>query len=490
MSEKSDLKTLPQGWAWATLGELATSVKNGIYVSRPGTEPNGIPILRISAVRPMALSTEDLRYTGMSIAEVQAKDGLAHPGDLLFTRYNGNPALVGACARVPDGTFPVAYPDKLIRVSISNSVANSRFLCYAWAWSETQQQVRAHVKTTAGQAGISGASLKSIRLPIPPLVEQERIVNALEDHLSRLDAAEVLVERCSIRLRRLRDTVSNPTFGHTVDVDADAATFPAPAGTIDGDLPRVPRGWRWRRLEDVAEVVGGVTKDSKKQSDPALPEVPYLRVANVQRGRLDLNQISLIRVPAKKAEALALHSGDVLMNEGGDRDKLGRGWVWEGQIPGAIHQNHVFRARVLADEIDPKLLSWYANSSGRWFELNGKQSVNLASISLSKIKKFPFPVPPKAEQRRIVERVEDDLSVMDNVSSLVARSRLRSTSLRRALLSRAFSGQLVHQDPNDEPAQVMLARVAAERAASPAKPARRRSSRRTRTAPVQQESDV
>ncbi|MFJ7248444.1 restriction endonuclease subunit S [Kitasatospora sp. NPDC098652] len=491
MSKISDANPLPQGWVWATLGELAISVKNGIYVSRPGMEPDGVPILRISAVRPMALSTKDLRYTGMSLAEVEAKDGLARPGDLLFTRYSGNPSFVGACARVPDQSFPLAYPDKLIRVTLPDSVVDSRFLSYAWAWSGTRSQIRNHVKTTAGQAGISGSSLKSIRLPVPPLEEQRRIVDVLEDHLSRLDAAEALMERCSIRLRKVRDTLLNPVFGYTVDANAEAAVYPPPAGTIDSDLPRVPPGWRWQRLEDVAEVVGGVTKDSKKQSDPDLPEVPYLRVANVQRGRLDLDHVSMIRVSVKKAEALALQPNDVLLNEGGDRDKLGRGWVWDGQIPGAIHQNHVFRARVLGGEIDPKILSWYANSSGRWFDQNGKQSVNLASISLSKIKKFPLPVPPQGEQHRIVERIDDDLSVMDNVSELVARSRARSKSLRGAILARALSGQLANQDPNEEPADTLLARFAAERESAGVKPVRRRaSSQRTRTSPAQQEFDV
>lgn len=138
----------------------------------------------------MQLSTSDLRYTGMSLDEVEAKDGIAKPGDLLFTRYNGNIKLVGACARVPDHAPVVAYPDKLIRVALPAEV-DSRFLCYAWAWAETQTQLRQHVKTTAGQAGISGSSLKSIRLPLAPLAEQHRIVEALEDHLSRLDAASI-----------------------------------------------------------------------------------------------------------------------------------------------------------------------------------------------------------------------------------------------------------------------------------------------------------
>jgi restriction endonuclease S subunit len=176
----------------------------------------------------------------------------------------------------------------------------------------------------------------------------------------------------------------------------------------------LPRGWAWKALGEIAEVIGGVTKDGKRETGKDLVEVPYLRVANVQRGRIDISRIASIRVPIKKAEKLALMPGDVLLNEGGDRDKLGRGWVWDGQIPRCIHQNHVFRARIRNDALHPRLLAWYANEvAHQWFESNGRQSVNLASISLSKIRTFPVPIPPLDEQRRIVEILEDHLSRLD-----------------------------------------------------------------------------
>ena len=175
-----------------------------------------------------------------------------------------------------------------------------------------------------------------------------------------------------------------------------------------------PDSWAWTTLGEIADVVGGVTKDAKKQSDPNLPLVPYLRVANVQRGRLDLTTVTEIRVPEATAERLQLLPGDVLLNEGGDRDKLGRGWVWNGEVPNCIHQNHVFRARVIDGVLDPRLLAWFANECAQaWFETNGKQTTNLASISLSRIKELPLPIPPLAEQQRIVTILNDRLAEVD-----------------------------------------------------------------------------
>jgi type I restriction enzyme S subunit len=220
-------------------------------------------------------------------------------------------------------------------------------------------------------------------------------------------------------------------------------------------MTELPQGWKWTTLGSIADVVGGITKDSKKQTAVGLVEVPYLRVANVQRGYLDLSRVTRIHVAPAKAAQLALRPGDVLLNEGGDRNKLGRGWVWEGQIPDCIHQNHVFRARIRHDVLDPRLLSWYANDvDHRWFEINGSQSVNLASISLSKIKTFPIPVPPVAEQRRIMEVLDDHFSRLD-----VARRMLEAVQIRLARMQDAI---VVEELRNADIAMVCLRSLLAE----------------------------
>ncbi|MCP9987018.1 restriction endonuclease subunit S [Streptomyces sudanensis] len=481
MSEGGVSSELPEGWAWATLGEIADSVRNGIFVSRPGIEPDGVPILRIGAVRPLRLDLSDLRYSGQSVEELHAADRLVLPGDLLFTRYNGNPELVGACTSVPDTAPPLTYPDKLIRVRVDRRIVLPEFVAYAFSWEGIRAQVRKCVKTTAGQAGISGGELKGINLPVPSLEEQRRIVAALEERLAQLTRGVELLQASLRKLsaygeRLLLEACNGKLLGLLPAAEQSA---PSTADCIDGELSALPEGWTWSRLGEFAEVVGGITKDAKKQSDPELPEVPYLRVANVQRGRLDLSNIATIRAAPSKVSALTLQSGDVLLNEGGDRDKLGRGWIWEGQIEGCIHQNHVFRARIHGGILNSKILAWHANSFGRhWFEVNGKQSVNLASISLRKIKQFPVPIPPQAHQERIVQEVERQLSVIESAEKIVRAALGRATSLRRSLLAEAFAGRLVPQDPADEPAAVLLDCIRAEREAAGVATSKRRSPRR------------
>ncbi len=212
------------------------------------------------------------------------------------------------------------------------------------------------------------------------------------------------------------------------------------------NLPDIPATWLWARLDSVAEIKGGITKDSKRKIKNA-KELPYLRVANVQRGHLDLDKIKYIKVPEDKLPELLLNKGDILFNEGGDRDKLGRGWVWEGQINKCTYQNHVFRVRLYLMKIDGKLFSWYGNTFGQqYFMAKGKQTTNLASINKTMLSAFPIPLPPFDEQAVLIKEIEKRLSMIDVIEKEVDRNLIRADRLRQSILKKAFSGQLVPEN--------------------------------------------
>jgi type I restriction enzyme S subunit len=124
-------------------------------------------------------------------------------------------------------------------------------------------------------------------------------------------------------------------------------------------------------------------------------------VANVQRGHVDLSVIKDIEATDNEIADLRLQNGDILLNEGGDVDKLGRGWVWEGQTDTCIHQNHVFRARPVAESVNPYFVSHYANTLGQdYFFTAGAQTVNLASVSLRKVRALPAPYLHRLNRRK------------------------------------------------------------------------------------------
>ncbi len=242
--------------------------------------------------------------------------------------------------------------------------------------------------------------------------------------------------------------------------------YPEPVQPDTNGLPDLPQGWVWASLDMLGEIASGVAKGTKRDAGTVVREVPYLRVANVQRGYLDLSEVKTILATERDIEELTLVDGDVLFNEGGDRDKLGRGWVWREEVEGCIHQNHVFRMRPYLPQLQPELISHHGNSFGKlWFQNAGKQTTNLASINMTMLRAFPVPVAPTEEQVEVLEQISAQLDSLDRQEAAVDLALKQSTAQRQNILRAAFSGQLVPQDPADEPASVLLARIRAERAA-------------------------
>lgn len=324
--------------------------------------------------------------------------------------------------------------------------------------------------------------LRQLSVPLPPPHKQDEIVAEIEKQFSRLDEAVANLKRVKAKLKRYKAAVLRAAVegkfteawrnqhpntepasellqrilaerrakweqaefakmqakGKTPKDDAWKKKYPESAALDTSDLPELPAGWGWARLDAIAALKGGITVDSKRK-DLTARSVPYLRVANVQRGYIDLAEVKYIEAPESEIEALRLLRGDILFNEGGDRDKLGRGWIWESQLADCIHQNHVFRARLYLDQLSPKLVSWWGNSFGKdYFSREGKQTTNLASINLTKLSAFPVPIPPTAEQQEVVAEVDRRLSIADEAEVQVNTNLQRAARLRSAVLSKSF----------------------------------------------------
>ena len=356
---------------------------------------------------------------------------------------------------------------------------------------------------------LSRDDLHRVSIALPPAAEQTRIVDKLEELLSDLDAGVAELKAAQKKLAQYRQSLLKAAVegrlteawraqhGEPEESGAQLlarilrerrarwearqlATFEAqgkappnswqdkyrkPVAPSTEGLPALPCGWVWASLDMLGDIASGVAKGTKRDERIAVREVSYLRVANVQRGYLDLSEVKAILANERDIAELTLHNGDVLFNEGGDRDKLGRGWVWRNQVETCIHQNHVFRMRPILPELRPELISHHGNTFGKlWFQSAGKQTTNLASINMGLLREFPVPLAPAAEQTEILSQLGLQLTaVADQVASTELALR-RSTAQRKNILQAAFSGQLVPQDPNDEPASVLLARIRAERA--------------------------
>jgi type I restriction enzyme S subunit len=208
----------------------------------------------------------------------------------------------------------------------------------------------------------------------------------------------------------------------------------SPRAAAVGELPH---DWALVRLIDVAEVRGGVAKNANVAiSDPI--DVAYLRVANVQDGYLDLGDVSKIKINKVDLKRYSLLPGDVLMNEGGDLDKLGRGALWRGEIETCVHQNHVFSVRCKPQLLGDYLNVWTGSASARrFFLLAGKQTTNLASISKSSLGEMPVFLPRLEEQRAIAAALSDVDALVAGLEKLIAKKR----DLKQAAMQQLLTGQ-------------------------------------------------
>ena len=283
------------------------------------------------------------------------------------------------------------------------------FIAYLLRRKETVEYVMASV-TGARMPRTDMKALMSLPVPLPPLDEQRRIAGILNR------AAKI--ERLRARAREL--------IGEFI---------PALFVRMFGDYGQIGTRFPCMPLREVAAIASGVTKGRKIDPKNAI-EVPYLRVANVQDGFLNLDEIKTILIRRGEEEKYALAPGDLIMTEGGDSDKLGRAAVWNGELPYCAHQNHIFRVRpnrefVLTDYLRDLSGSGYGKA---YFLSIAKRTTGIASINKAQLGSFPVPIPPIELQSRYARLAANVCCVVDTTGTAAGRIAALSASLMSRLL--------------------------------------------------------
>ena len=270
---------------------------------------------------------------------------------------------------------------------------------------------------------------------LPPLPEQQRIAAYLDVSCAAIDAALAAKRRQLDALDALRKAIIQRAVTRGI---SDHVVLES---TGNAWMENVPRGWRLVCLKRIAEIRGGLTLG--KQYEGALIERPYLRVGNVQDGHLDLADVSAMELPASVAAGVELRLDDVLMTEGGDLDKLGRGHLWTGEIAGCLHQNHIFAVRCLRHKLKPMFLAHVtASQYGRdYFEATGKKTTNLANTNATKVGEFPIPLPPLPEQEAICAHLDVKLGEVKRMVAGIDAQITTLTAYRKSLIHECVTGQ-------------------------------------------------
>lgn len=304
---------------------------------------------------------------------------------------------------------------------------------------------------------LTQAAMNRIPVRLAPGTEQQRIVAELERRLSHIDAAERSIQAALRKVQAAKASVREATR----------------TGVL---LPYIdPTTWDPVTAGDVSDVRGGIQKQPKRK--PVLNKYPFLRVANVGRGVMDLAEVHEVELFNGELMTYRLEPGDLLVVEGnGSVDQIGRAARWDGSIADCVHQNHLIRVRP-GERLDSRFLELVWNSPSTTAQLIAAASSTsgLHTLSTGKIKGIQLRIPPLQTQRVLAAEAARMLSLLVAAECAVTRQLARCAAARSSILTAAFAGKLVPQDPSDEPATVLLERIKQQRqAAAPVKKSARK----------------
>ena len=481
----------PQGWATATIAELVA--KDGVFVDGDWVEskdqdPNGdIRLVQLADIGVGKFLDKSSRFLTSEKARELRCTFLA-AGDVLVARM---PDPLGRACRFPGDTGPCVTVVDVCIVRTGTGGPDHKWLMWFLNAPDTMAAV-ASLQSGSTRKRISRSNLATIRIPVPPRPEQVRIVAEIEKQFTRLDDAVAALKRVQANLKRYRASVLKAACeGRLVPTEAELAhkegrsyepasellkrilserrakweagqlqkmiaagkppkddawkhRYDEPQRPNTTTFPELPKGWAWATIDEISECLDGkrvpVNKDERAQREG---EIPYYGA----NGRVGWIDEFLFDEPL------------VLVVE--DETFVGRTIPFSYLITGKSWVNnhaHVLRpsAAVLPEYLNYSLMFYpftplTTGSTGR------------RKLTQKALMAAPFPLPPKDEQIRIVSAVERLTSMVDNVISTAEVGHKRAAVLRQRVLSTAFSGKLVSQDPSDEPASALLERIRAER---------------------------
>jgi type I restriction enzyme S subunit len=418
---------LPTGWSWTTLGFISTPPQYG-WTTKARVDGDGLKLLRTTDITRGPIDWPSVPYCTEPPPD-PAKYLLAE-NDIVISRAGS----VGASARVrtPVRAVFASYLIRFRPIEVDAAYVEW-FLKSPLYWDQVGV-------ASAGIAlqNVNAKKLAQIRLPLPPLAEQRRIVAAIEEQLSRLDAARRSLSQAAARARRAKMLILNTALSDLQET--------------------VP-------LSRVAEVRLGRQRSPKDHSGPSMR--PYLRAANVTWDGVRLEDVKEMNFTDGEAAIYELRRGDVLLAEAsGSASEVGKPVVWQGEIEGCCFQNTLIRVRT-ESELPEYLRLVFLRAALLGQFAQAAPGVGIHHLGSSRLSAWPVPVLPQADQEVLVARVERAFSLIDAAQARLATVLARADQLRRAILAGALRGELAPQDPDDEPASVILEQIAAERAAAP-----------------------
>lgn len=423
--------TLPTEWKEAKLGDLL-DVVSGFAFKSDEYQSRGHFLVRIGNVQDGEVNLCNPKFVSLSAATKRFE---LSAGDIL-TSLTGN---IGRVAKIESSHLPAALNQRVAKLQPAASLADVGYL-YRFLSSVSFRDSLCSHGQGAAQQNVSPKVIEGITIPLPPEAEQQRIVEKVDALAARLARARVELDRVSVLASRIRNVAATAAF----------TAAPHSSATLANVLTEVRYG--------TAQKCGYEG------------QLPVLRIPNVKSGAIDLQDLKYADFDDRERAKLALELGDVLViRSNGSVDLVGRAAVVDDRAVGMLYAGYLIRLRPDLSQVRPEYLNHFlsAPSTRAIIEAAARSTSGVNNVNAQQLQNLRMPLPTLREQTAVIEQLDKAFARANRLEAEAARARALLDRLESAILAKAFRGELVPQDPNDEPASVLLDRIRAERAAAP-----------------------
>lgn len=437
---------VPANWCWTRLG-IVSIFERGITFPALGKEKekseNNLPCIRTTNIQE-ELELEDLIYIDKKYIK-NNENKLVKTNDIIMSSANSR-ELVGKVIYVHNIFEPMTFGG-FVLVIRTKDIFN-KFLFYFLRLEFLAGHFMGKSAQTTNIANISTANLSNYCIPLPPLPEQQRIVERIESLFAKLDEAKENLQNVLDGFETRKAAILHKAFTGEL-----TANWRKQHGvSIDS--------WEEKTLNEQFNIVSGIQKTPIRI--PRSNFVPYITVANVYRNKLDLDEVKNFEIFDGELERYRLLKEDILIVEGnGSGNEIGRCALWNDELPICVHQNHIIRLRKRTNNILSNYVLYYLNSDDgkQVIKLRAKTTAGLFNLSTGKIKTIIIPVPNLPEQIEIVRIIDDLLAKEQQAKKLAENALAKIELIKKAILARAFRGELGTNNPADEPVVELLKRM-------------------------------
>ncbi len=438
--------TLPNGWIFSLIGEISESINPGFPSGLHNIENRGVP-----HIRPMNISRNgEVDLSVVKYVQVEKYSPLL-ANEVLFNNTN-SPDLVGKTTYINQDT-DWAFSNHMTRIRPKLGMVTAAWMAYALHYLYFSGYFKLNCRHHVNQASISSGFLaQNVKIPLPPLAEQERIIARIESLFTQLDAGVTALKRLQAALKRYRASVLKAACeGHLVPQDPNdepangLLRILGKSPLAGDDLTSLPKGWCWVRVGDISKQSQYGTSEKANLDSSG---IPVLRMGNIQNGQLDFGNLKYIPLDLPELKNLILEDGDLIFNRTNSAELVGKTAVYKRHHPRATFASYLIRIKFQENCLSDYVCIYINSLYGRkYISSVVSQQVGQANVNGTKLANMPLPLPSLSEQRRIVAEVERRISVIQELEQTVSVNLKRAARLRQAILRRAFEGELVEQDP-------------------------------------------